>query len=367
MPAQTLWELYAAVGFGQAPRIGFPGAVAGRLRPYRSWRPIEQATIAYGYGVSVSLLQLARAYTVFARDGDVVPLSCVKRRCAARAGSACSAAKPRARCAHARDGGRPRAAPRRRRRSTATGSPARPAPRASATAAYVNKYVASFVGFAPASDPRVVVAVMIDEPSAGKYYGGAGRRAGVRADRRRRAAHPARAARHADGAGDRAGRGGQGEHVIEDTGSRRRQPLRSGSGCGRCSRRARPCVADSRAVRPATCSSPGRARATTAATTSGRRSRAGPRRCSRDRCGRFDRRGGQSLGVGAAALAGPLAAEYYGRPSERCRWSASPAPTARPAAPMDRRGSGTAGPSRCGARHARQRHRPGRRCAAGAR
>ena len=172
MPAQKMWEMYAELGFGQAPRIGFPGAVAGRVRPYRSWRPIEQATMSYGYGLSVSLLQLARAYTVFANDGELLPLSMFKvderpagqRVVAAKTARAVrhmlemaagpGGTAPQAQIsgyrvagktgtAHKRDGGR-----------------------------YVNKYLASFVGLAPASDPRVIVAVMVDEPSAGKYYGG---------------------------------------------------------------------------------------------------------------------------------------------------------------------------------------------------
>jgi cell division protein FtsI (penicillin-binding protein 3) len=172
MPAQKMWEMYAALGLGQAPRIGFPGAVAGRVRPYRSWRPIEQATMSYGYGLSVSLLQLARAYTVFANDGALLPLTMFKvdappegqrvlgpqnaravrhmlEMAAGPGGTAPQAqiagyrVAGKTGTAHKRDGGK-----------------------------YVNKYLASFVGFAPASDPRVVVAVMIDEPSAGKYYGG---------------------------------------------------------------------------------------------------------------------------------------------------------------------------------------------------
>ena len=78
LPPQTLWETYTSVGFGQAPRLDFPGAVAGRLRPAKTWRPIEQATISYGHGVSVTLIQLARAYSVFANDGWLVPLTLVK-------------------------------------------------------------------------------------------------------------------------------------------------------------------------------------------------------------------------------------------------------------------------------------------------
>lgn len=64
IPAQTLWETYSRLGFGQAPQVGFPGAVAGRLRPAKTWGPVEQATISYGYGLSTSLMQIAQAYTV---------------------------------------------------------------------------------------------------------------------------------------------------------------------------------------------------------------------------------------------------------------------------------------------------------------
>ncbi len=172
LPAQQLWDTYTGVGFGQPPRIGFQGAVAGRLRPYKAWRPIEQATIAYGYGVSVSLLQLARAYTVFARDGDVVPLSLLKvggpvagvqvlKPQTARAmrnmlemavGDRGTA--PAARIAGYRTAGKTGTA-----RKLLNGH-------------YTNAYIASFSGFAPVSDPRIVVAVMIDEPSGAAYYGG---------------------------------------------------------------------------------------------------------------------------------------------------------------------------------------------------
>ena len=79
MQPREMWGLFSAVGFGQRPRIDFPGAVTGRLRPYKSWRPIEQATMSYGYGLSASLFQLAHAYTVFAHDGELLPLTILKR------------------------------------------------------------------------------------------------------------------------------------------------------------------------------------------------------------------------------------------------------------------------------------------------
>jgi len=79
MDPRELWELYSSVGFGQKPQIDFPGAVTGRLRPYKSWKPVDQSRLAYGYGMSASLLQMARAYTVFARDGDVIPVSMLRQ------------------------------------------------------------------------------------------------------------------------------------------------------------------------------------------------------------------------------------------------------------------------------------------------
>ena len=75
---KDMWELYTKLGYGQAPRFGFPGAVAGRVRPWKSWKPIEYANMSFGHGLSVSLLQLARSYMVFARDGDIIPLSFLK-------------------------------------------------------------------------------------------------------------------------------------------------------------------------------------------------------------------------------------------------------------------------------------------------
>ncbi len=177
LPAQALWETYSAAGFGEAPSrsgAGFSGAVAGRLRPYKAWRPIEQATIAYGYGVSVSLLQLARAYTVFARDGDVVPATLIKSD-APPAGvrvikpATAHAMRRMLELAVGDEGTAPAARIAGYRVAGKTGTA-----RKLHNGRYVNAYVASFAGFAPVSDPRIVVAVMIDEPDAtrGRYYGG---------------------------------------------------------------------------------------------------------------------------------------------------------------------------------------------------
>lgn len=172
MSPQEMWELFTQLGFGQQPKIGFPGAVAGRLRNYKNWRPIEQATMSYGHGISVSLLQMARAYTIFARDGDLIPLSFEKvngpvkgkqifspktaqtmrlmMETVTQPGGTATLARiagyrvaGKTGTAHKLEGGR-----------------------------YVNRYLSDFIGFAPVSKPRVIVAVMIDEPSAGGHYAG---------------------------------------------------------------------------------------------------------------------------------------------------------------------------------------------------
>ena len=78
MQPREMWETFTAAGFGQKPQITFPGAVSGRLRPFKTWRPVEQATMSYGYGLSASLFQMARSYTVFAHDGQIIPATLLK-------------------------------------------------------------------------------------------------------------------------------------------------------------------------------------------------------------------------------------------------------------------------------------------------
>ena len=130
--------------------------------------------MAYGHGISVSLLQLARAYTVFARDGELVPLTLVKTGAAAASEKVLSAETARAvrsmlELAVQPGGTGPRARIMGWRVAGKTGT----AHKQENGGYAADKYLASFVGFAPASAPRLVVAVMIDEPSAGQYYGGA--------------------------------------------------------------------------------------------------------------------------------------------------------------------------------------------------
>ena len=169
---EHMWSFMTEMGFGQAPRVGFPGATPGRLRPWKSWRPIEQATMSYGHGVSVSLLQMARAYSVFARDGDLVPLSFQKNNeppLTARVVSAETARAVRKMLfmAAAPGGTAPQAQVPGYSVAGKTGTAHKIGKHG-----YEDRYVASFVGFAPANNPRIIIAVMVDEPSNGKHYGG---------------------------------------------------------------------------------------------------------------------------------------------------------------------------------------------------
>jgi cell division protein FtsI (penicillin-binding protein 3) len=171
---ETLWTLLDQVGFGAPPRSGFPGEVSGRLRGHAGWRPIEQATMSYGHGISVSLLQLARAYLIFATDGELRPATLVKLEAPAEAKRVVTpevalAVRRMLELAVQPGGTAPRAQITGYRVAGKTGTAHKLVGRSYAP----DKYVSSFVGLAPASRPRLVVAVMIDEPSAGEYYGGA--------------------------------------------------------------------------------------------------------------------------------------------------------------------------------------------------
>jgi cell division protein FtsI (penicillin-binding protein 3) len=174
MPREEMHELFRRVGFGAPPQLGFPGEAVGRVREAKTWRPIEQATMAYGHGISVSLIQLARAYTVFARDGELVPLSLVHTDMPAAGRPVFGAATARAMRAMLETATQPGGtAPRARIMGWRVAGKTGTAHKLENGSYASNKYVSSFVGFAPASAPRLVLAVMIDEPSAGQYYGGA--------------------------------------------------------------------------------------------------------------------------------------------------------------------------------------------------
>ncbi|MFJ4293901.1 peptidoglycan D,D-transpeptidase FtsI family protein [Cupriavidus sp. NPDC089707] len=173
MKPQEMWDIYTSIGLGQAPKIGFPGAVAGRVRPFKSWRPIEQATMSYGYGLSVSLFQMAHAYTIFAHDGELIPVTMFRTNGPATGERILS----------------PQVARDVRAMMETVTAPGGTAPEAQVMGYRVggktgtaykhegrgynrSKYRASFIGLAPMSNPRIIVAVSVDEPTAGSHYGG---------------------------------------------------------------------------------------------------------------------------------------------------------------------------------------------------
>ncbi|MDX9842619.1 MAG: penicillin-binding protein 2 [Aquabacterium sp.] len=216
MQPREMWEMFSSVGLGKKPQLGFPGAVSGRLRPYKSWRRIEQVTMSYGYGLSSSLFQIAQAYSIFATDGELIPMSMIKRdqgegerppltaegdgprptlafKTAFRPEAVASHPAPAAQDEPVQVRGArvisPETARAVREMLQLSTGPGGTAPRAQALGYSVggktgtahkqegrgyasNKYRSWFVGIAPISKPRIIVAVMVDEPSNGQYYGG---------------------------------------------------------------------------------------------------------------------------------------------------------------------------------------------------
>ena len=173
MQPREMWELFTQAGFGQKPQIAFPGAVGGRLRPYKTWRPVEQATMSYGYGLSASLFQVARSYTVFAHDGQIIPATLLKT---GEPATGVQVFSPRTAAAMrtmlqmaAGPGG---TGPKAQTLGYSVGGKSGTAYKQVGKGYATNKYRSWFVGIAPIDQPRIIVAVMLDEPSAGKYYGG---------------------------------------------------------------------------------------------------------------------------------------------------------------------------------------------------
>ena len=176
MPASAMWETFSQAGFGQKPQIEFPGVVSGRLRPWAKWRPIEQATVSYGYGLSASLFQMVRSYTVFSHDGQIIPATLMKSTEPAVGVTVFS----------------PGTATEIRKMLQMAAGPGGTGPKAQTQGYSVGgksgtaykqqgkgygsdgnrKYRSWFVGMAPIDKPRLIVGVMLDEPSAGKYFGG---------------------------------------------------------------------------------------------------------------------------------------------------------------------------------------------------
>jgi len=169
---REMGEMLASLGFGAKPQIGFPGAATGRLRPWKTWKPVEKATMSYGYGLSASLLQIARAYTAIARDGELAPLTLIKGEAALPGVRVFEPETARTmrellRGTVSADGTAPLAQPLGYSAGGKTGT----AEKQEGRGYNSDKHRAWFTGIAPIDNPRVVVAVMVDEPS-GVYFGG---------------------------------------------------------------------------------------------------------------------------------------------------------------------------------------------------
>ncbi|MCC7068698.1 MAG: penicillin-binding protein 2 [Burkholderiales bacterium] len=173
LPNEVMWRHLERAGFGRAPQTGVPGEAHGRLRAPQSWRPIEKATMSYGYGLSVNLVQLARAYTVFVNRGELVDVTLLKNNGASRrtrvySRDTVASVLPMLEKATSKEGTAPLSQVPGYRVAGKTGTAKK-----LVGATYSDaRYIASFVGLAPVSNPKYVVAVMIDEPAGGVFYGG---------------------------------------------------------------------------------------------------------------------------------------------------------------------------------------------------
>ena len=171
--AGDLFSFMSSLGFGQPPNTGFPGEVAGQLRDFGSWAQIDQATLSFGYGISVSTLQLAMACAALGNDGVANSVSLIKTDKPEQSHRVMSeqAAKSVVKMLEAvasKDGTAPLAAVEGYRVAGKTGTVKKYSPKG-----YEEKnYRAVFAGVAPAENPRLAMAVVVDEPSAGKFYGG---------------------------------------------------------------------------------------------------------------------------------------------------------------------------------------------------
>ena len=173
MAPQEMWNTFTSLGYGRKPQIQFPGAVPGRLRPWKTWRPVEQATMSYGYGLSASLFQMTHSYAAFANDGQLIPVTMLKSDVRATGHQVFSHETARAvlkmlQMAAAPGGTGPLA----QTIGYSVGGKSGTARKQVGKEYAANKYRAWFTGMAPIDKPRVIVGVMIDEPSNGQYYGG---------------------------------------------------------------------------------------------------------------------------------------------------------------------------------------------------
>ena len=168
---EHMWNTYDRFGFGDVTGTGFPGESAGVLRNHRRWRRVEQATLSYGYGISVTALQLAEGFAALADDGRLrrpslvmgaenPPTSVLDPKIARQVSAMLETVT-------GPEGTGKKARVENYRVSGKTGTS-----RKASASGYASRYIASFAGFAPSSDPRLVGVVVINDPSGKVYYGG---------------------------------------------------------------------------------------------------------------------------------------------------------------------------------------------------
>lgn len=173
IPPEALWETYSRLGFGAMTGSGFPGDSLGSLSHFADWGDIHRATLAFGYGLSVTSLQLAQAYTVFANDGKLRPVTFVRIDAPPEGRSVLSpatAVQVRSMLESVvSEGGTGRRAQISGYRVAGKTGTIR---KASAGGYSRTRYMAMFAGMVPASAPRFIMVVVVDEPSTNEYYGG---------------------------------------------------------------------------------------------------------------------------------------------------------------------------------------------------
>lgn len=167
-----LWKLFANLGFGSTTHSGFPGESVGRFRHYRGWKPIDQATVAFGYGLSVTNLQLAHAYCAIAADGLLRPVT-FERRTEIPKGKRVMSSMTARRVRHmlefvVLEGTGTRAAVPGYRVAGKTGT----VHKISNGRYSRDRYIGLFAGMVPASQPRLVAVIVVDEPRRSKHFGG---------------------------------------------------------------------------------------------------------------------------------------------------------------------------------------------------
>ena len=173
LPKETLPMIHRRFGFGSVTESGFPGESRGILQPPQRWNPVEVATMSYGYGVSVTALQLARAYAAIANHGVSHPISLTKLTQAPKSTALISEKivqqlLPMMESVVSLDGTAIKAAIPGYRVAGKTGT----AHKAKAGGYAKDEYMSLFAGLAPASDPRVAMVVVMDGAKKGGYYGG---------------------------------------------------------------------------------------------------------------------------------------------------------------------------------------------------